>query len=81
MNYLRELKNRCDSEGVTSVLIMCDREGQLGASDSSERMMKIVLSHGYHGYIGIEHGERGREWESIVEIRDILKEVRNSLAG
>ena len=229
MNYLRELKNRCDSEGVTSVLIMCDREGQLGASDSAERiqtvehhkkwveaarylgchsirvnaytdipwsedteiannaknlvadglrqlcefsdrfdmnvlienhggyssdpvwladvieitdhpragtlpdfgnfriygddqrtvsfdsyigtdllmpqakgvslkpvvwdhygnrhdldyerMMKIVLSHGYHGYVGIEHGERGREWESIVEIRDILKEVRNSLAG
>lgn len=229
MNYLRELKNRCDSEGVTSVLIMCDGEGQLGASDADERvqtvenhkkwveaarflgchsirvnaysdipwseeteaadeaknlvsdglrqlcdfaddfdidiiienhggfssnadwlvdvmdltdhpragtlpdfgnfrifsddartlsydsyvgtdklmpyakgvslkpvvwdnngntydldyerMMNIVLSHGFHGYVGIEHGTRGREWESIVEIRDTLIEVRNSLAG
>lgn len=44
-----------------------------------ERMMKIVLSHGYHGYVGIEHGEKDREWESIVEIRDILTEVRGNL--
>jgi L-ribulose-5-phosphate 3-epimerase len=227
-NYLSELRNRCASEGVTSVLIMCDREGQLGASDSADRfqtvenhkkwveaarflgchsirvnaytdipwsedtgiaeeakklvsdgmrqlcefadgfdinilienhggyssdpywladvieithhpragtlpdfgnfriygddhrtvsfdsykgtdllmpkakgvslkpvvwddygnrhdldylrMMKIVLEHGYHGYVGIEHGERGREWESIAEIRDILTEVRGLLA-
>jgi len=41
INYLRELKNRCDSEGVRSILIMCDREGQLGASDSSERMQTV----------------------------------------
>lgn len=229
MNYLGELKNICDSEGVTSVLIMCDREGQLGASDAGERtqtvenhkkwveaarflgchsirvnaysdvewsenpedaneakrlvsdglrqlcefsdefdiniiienhggfssdadwladliettnhpragtlpdfgnfrifndetrtvsydsydgtdilmpyakgvslkptvwddsgnsydidyerMMNIVLSHGFHGYVGIEHGERGRVWESIVEIRDTLIELRTSLAG
>lgn len=46
-----------------------------------ERMMNIVLSHGYHGYVGIEHGERGREWESIVEIRDILLELRETLKG
>lgn len=38
-----------------------------------ERMMKIVLSHDYHGYVGIEHGEKDREWESIVEIREKLE--------
>ncbi len=31
--YLKELKNRCDSEGVKSVLIMVDSEGNLGAVD------------------------------------------------
>jgi L-ribulose-5-phosphate 3-epimerase len=38
-----------------------------------EKMMKIVLSHGYHGHVGIEHGEKDREWESIVEIREKLE--------
>lgn len=46
-----------------------------------ERMMNIVLSHGYHGYVGIEHGARDREWESIVEIRKILEELQSTLAG
>lgn len=45
-----------------------------------ERMMKIVLSHGYHGYVGIEHGEKDREWESIVEIRDVLVALEKTLA-
>jgi sugar phosphate isomerase/epimerase len=44
-----------------------------------ERMMKIVLSHGYHGYVGIEHGDRDREWESIVEIRDTLIALERQL--
>lgn len=44
-----------------------------------ERMMKIVLSHDYHGYVGIEHGERDREWESIVEIREILERLLQTL--
>lgn len=45
-----------------------------------ERMMKIVLSHGYHGYVGIEHGDKDREWESIVEIRDIMVALEKKLA-
>jgi len=67
------------AKGVSLKPVVWDDYGNRHDLDY-ERMMKIVLSHGYHGYIGIEHGERGREWESIVEIRDILKEVRNSLA-
>lgn len=43
------------------------------------RMMKIVLAHNYHGYVGIEHGERGREWESIEECRVNLDQVRRTL--
>lgn len=35
--YLRELKKRCDDHGVTSVLIMCDAEGNLGDPDNARR--------------------------------------------
>ena len=42
-------------------------------------MMKIVLAHNYHGYVGIEHGERGREWETIEEVRVNLDQVRRTL--
>jgi len=45
------------------------------------RMMKIVLSHGFNGYVGIEHGTEGREWESIEEIRVNLNTVRRTLAN
>ena len=43
------------------------------------RMMKIVLAHNFHGYVGIEHGEEGREWDSIFEIRRDLEDVRRTL--
>jgi hypothetical protein len=43
--------------------------------------MKIVLSHNYHDYVGIEHGEKDREWESIVDIRNTLTEVRDLMKG
>jgi sugar phosphate isomerase/epimerase len=35
--YLGELKQRCADNGVTSVLIMVDGEGQLGDADSAKR--------------------------------------------
>lgn len=34
--YLTDLKQRCDDNGVTSVLIMIDREGNLGSTDSGD---------------------------------------------
>ncbi|MBD3377519.1 TIM barrel protein [candidate division KSB1 bacterium] len=40
-DYLQELKNRCDSEGVKSLLIMCDQEGALGAPDEEARTQAI----------------------------------------
>ena len=35
--YLTELKKRCDDHGVTSGLIMCDDEGDLGDPDDAKR--------------------------------------------
>lgn len=42
--YLSELKKVCENEGVTSQLIMCDREGMVGHPEKSERM-KTVENH------------------------------------
>ncbi|MFC3198028.1 sugar phosphate isomerase/epimerase family protein [Parapedobacter deserti] len=36
-SYLREMKSRCDDLGVTSVLIMCDLEGDLGDAVPAKR--------------------------------------------
>jgi sugar phosphate isomerase/epimerase len=43
-SYLKELKKRCDDLGVTSGLIMCDDEGDLGDSDNAKRT-KAVKNH------------------------------------
>jgi sugar phosphate isomerase/epimerase len=42
--YLTELKKRCDDLGVTSVLIMCDGEGEMANTDAAKRM-KAVENH------------------------------------
>ncbi len=39
--YFNELKKRADSEGVESVLIMCDRCGQVGAPKEEERSATV----------------------------------------
>lgn len=44
-NYLKELNRICDGEGVTSVLIMCDREGNLGDPDPAKRKQAVVNHH------------------------------------
>lgn len=43
-NYLKELKQRCDDNGVTSVRIMCDEEGNLGDNNEARRK-KAVENH------------------------------------
>ncbi len=35
--YLKELKDRCDGEGVRNLLIMCDRIGQLASDTEAKR--------------------------------------------
>ena len=39
--YLRELKSRCDGEGVRSLLIMCDGEGAIGDPDAAARTRAV----------------------------------------
>lgn len=39
--YLQEMKDRADSEGVKSVLIMCDDEGNIGDPDLDKRRMSV----------------------------------------
>lgn len=58
------------------------------AADGSElhtdylRMMKIVLDHGYHGYVGIEYeGNKLSEPDGIRATRDLLLRVRDELAA
>lgn len=39
--YLAELKKRCDDNGVTSVLIMCDNEGGMADLDAAKRQQAV----------------------------------------
>src|SRR5689334_15810880 len=43
--YLKELKKRCDDNGVRSVLIMCDGEGKLGDADDKKRKTAVENHH------------------------------------
>ena len=45
MAYLKDLKDRCDSEGVKAVLIMCDALGDLGDLDSEKRAQAVINHH------------------------------------
>ena len=40
-NYLSEMKNRAEGEGVKSLLIMCDGEGKLGDPDDAKRTQAV----------------------------------------
>lgn len=40
-SYLKELKKRCDDNGVRSGLIMCDNEGDLGDADDAKRTQAV----------------------------------------
>ena len=42
--YLGELKKRADDNGVTSVLIMCDDEGDLGDPDEKSEMKRSTIT-------------------------------------
>jgi sugar phosphate isomerase/epimerase len=44
-SYLKEMKSRADSEGVKSLLIMCDDEGNLGDPDGEARQQAVENHH------------------------------------
>ena len=66
------------AKGVSLKPVAWDAFGNSAPLDY-KRMMNIVLEHGYHGHVGIEHGEKGREWESILEINEILLALQQDL--
>jgi sugar phosphate isomerase/epimerase len=43
--YLKELKKRTDDAGVKALLIMCDREGNLGDPDDAKRTLAVQNHH------------------------------------
>jgi L-ribulose-5-phosphate 3-epimerase len=43
--YIQELKKTCEGEGVQSLLIMCDGEGNLGDPDAGRRTAAIANHH------------------------------------
>jgi len=43
--WLAQLKQRCDDNGVRSVLIMCDREGNLGDPDDAARTEAVEKNY------------------------------------
>ena len=43
--YLKELRARCDGEGVQSLLIMVDGEGALGDPDAGRRQQAVMNHH------------------------------------
>ncbi|MDI9639472.1 sugar phosphate isomerase/epimerase family protein [Kamptonema cortianum] len=43
--YLKELNKRCEDEGVKNLLIMCDREGNLGDPDPARRKQAVENHH------------------------------------
>jgi sugar phosphate isomerase/epimerase len=66
------------AKGVSLKVRVWDDHGNSKPLDY-EKMMRVVLDAGFRGYCGIEHGEPGREWESIVEVRRKLEAVRARL--
>lgn len=66
------------AKGVSVKTTAWDHNGNQSALDY-EKMMRIVLDAGYRGYCGIEHGEKDREWESIVEVKNELIKTRDKL--
>ena len=45
MEFLKDLKGRCDGEGVQPVLIMCDALGDLGELDDQKRKAAVENHH------------------------------------
>ncbi|WP_010588394.1 sugar phosphate isomerase/epimerase family protein [Schlesneria paludicola] len=81
--YLTELKKRADDNGVTSVLIMIDKEGNLGDPDEQKRL-KAVDNHkkwveaakflGCHS-IRVNARSSGSYWEQMKLAADGLRKL------
>lgn len=88
-NYLTELKKRADDNGVTSVLIMIDSEGNLGDPNEEQRL-KAVENHkkwvaaakflGCHS-IRVNARSSGTYWEQMKLAADGLRKLSEFAAN
>ena len=81
--YLREMKKRADGEGVRSILIMCDREGDLGHEEEAKRIEAVENHHKWvHAarYLGC-HMIRVNGYTSLKgNLKDIYEEEQKLVA-
>lgn len=69
------------AKGVSAKSFDFDAAGNETQTDF-RRMMKIVLEHDYHGYVGIEYeGDKLSEPAGIRATRDLLLRIREELAA
>lgn len=68
------------AKGVSVKPTVWDAHGKSSPIDL-DRMMRIVVDAGYHGYCGIEHGRPGHELEAIRELRAQLEATRTRLTA
>ena len=81
--YLDELMKRCDGEGVKSLLIMVDGEGELAHEDEGERKKAVQNHHRWldcAAYLGchsirVNAGGGGDEWEKQKRAADSLVQL------
>ena len=87
--YLRELKRRCDDQGVRSLLIMCDGEGRLGDPDQEQRRQAVENHHrwvvaakllGCHS-IRVNAASAGTYDEQLLRAADGLAALTDFAAG
>jgi L-ribulose-5-phosphate 3-epimerase len=68
------------AKGVSAKSHVFDKDGNEAEIDY-DKMMKIVLDAGYHGYVGIEwEGEKPDELEGVKLTKQLLVRVRDNLA-
>ncbi len=68
------------AKGVSVKPTVWDFKGNSGPIDL-DKMMRIVVDAGYHGYCGIEHGRPGQELEAIRTLREQLEATRTRLTA
>ena len=82
-SYLKELKKRADDHGVTSVLIMCDDEGDLGdpaaqkraqAIDNHKKWVEAAKFLGCHS-IRVNARSSGSYWQQMELAADGLRRL------
>ena len=69
------------AKGVSAKSYAFDAQG-METSVDYERMLKIVKSHNFNGYIGVEYeGTAHSEKEGIRATKALLEKLRDQLAG